>query len=399
MTTPAKQQKKVKLSGPGDMLDAIPYLIGFHPVESLVALGLRGDERLRVGVTMRIDLPPAGDQAAIAELATTVRSALVEDGSDKCFLVAFLPAGSGIGDNRSSPMPPVLLAVGDAAEEAGVRVHDAVVVADGRWRSMMCHESSCCPAEGRPHDPGRGSRVGAEMAFAGMAAAPSRDHAVAALAPVGGLGRVALDQHVDRICEEVVVRLAGRGPRAMESARDGLRVEGLALIGAAIARYQVGAATGRFDDVEAARLLVLLSADVCLRDAAYERSVNGDRLAARACWTDLVRRAPVGVVAPVATVLGLLAWYEGDGFTAQTAVERALVDDCGYRMALLLQTMITHRLRDDAGPALRAIRRQAAGWGRRGGGGPASLPAAPGSVSKRERNRTPRLQAADPDVA
>lgn len=37
-----------------------------------------------------------------------------------------------------------------AAEAAGLRVLDALSVADGRWRSYDCTNPSCCPPEGHP---------------------------------------------------------------------------------------------------------------------------------------------------------------------------------------------------------------------------------------------------------
>ena len=40
------------------------------------------------------------------------------------------------------------------------------------------------------------------------------------------------------------------------------------------------------------------------------------------------------------TVLGHVAWWQGDGAVARTAVEQALAVDPGYRLAVLLQRMV-----------------------------------------------------------
>src|SRR5207237_2687116 len=46
----------LKLRSPLDIIDAVPYLFGFEPADSLVALSLRG-KRSRLGLMARADLP------------------------------------------------------------------------------------------------------------------------------------------------------------------------------------------------------------------------------------------------------------------------------------------------------------------------------------------------------
>jgi hypothetical protein len=36
-----------------------------------------------------------------------------------------------------------------AAAELGARLLDVLVVHNGRWRSLLCRDAACCPAEGR----------------------------------------------------------------------------------------------------------------------------------------------------------------------------------------------------------------------------------------------------------
>jgi hypothetical protein len=42
------------LTSPHDLLAAIPFLIGYHPSDSLVLVSLKADS---VGMAMRVDLP------------------------------------------------------------------------------------------------------------------------------------------------------------------------------------------------------------------------------------------------------------------------------------------------------------------------------------------------------
>jgi len=64
------------------------------------------------------------------------------------------------------------------------------------------------------------------------------------------------------------------------------------------------------------------------------------RDAHRRLWTDVVRRAQPGYVAAPASLLAFTAWQGGDGSLANIALDRALADDPGYSMALLLRDAI-----------------------------------------------------------
>jgi Domain of unknown function (DUF4192) len=57
----------VSLSDPGDLIAATPALLGFVPRSSLVAMALGGASGRRLGLTLRIDLPPPEHIAAAAE--------------------------------------------------------------------------------------------------------------------------------------------------------------------------------------------------------------------------------------------------------------------------------------------------------------------------------------------
>jgi hypothetical protein len=58
-------------------------------------------------------------------------------------------------------------------------------------------------------------------------------------------------------------------------------------------------------------------------------------------WLDVTRRAQPGYVAAPAALLAFVAWQAGDGALANVALDRALHDDPGYSMALLLRQVIS----------------------------------------------------------
>jgi len=114
--------------------------------------------------------------------------------------------------------------------------------------------------------------------------------------------------------------------------------EGLAAVGAMIARYRDG---GRFtSDDEIARISVALR-DLRVRDDAWARMDPAHAEAHQRLWIDVTRRAQPGYVAAPAALLAFVAWQSGEGALANVALDRALADDSRYSMALLLRQVIT----------------------------------------------------------
>ena len=54
-----------RLRNPGELLAALPYLIGFHPRDSLLFIAFGGSSGRRIELTQRVDLPPADDAPAV----------------------------------------------------------------------------------------------------------------------------------------------------------------------------------------------------------------------------------------------------------------------------------------------------------------------------------------------
>ena len=117
-----------------------------------------------------------------------------------------------------------------------------------------------------------------------------------------------------------------------------IAAEGLAAVGAMIARYRGG---GRYtSDDEIARLTVALR-DLRVRDDAWARMDPAHSGAHLRLWIDVTRRAQPGHVGAPAALLAFVAWQAGDGALANVALDRALADDPGYSMALLLRQVIS----------------------------------------------------------
>jgi hypothetical protein len=110
---------------------------------------------------------------------------------------------------------------------------------------------------------------------------------------------------------------------------------------------EVGSCTGTpsaATPASTARALRAL-ADIRVRDVVLRRLVVDDRTCP-ACWSatvealcGLLRGAPAGATAPVATVLALVAWMRGDGALATMSLQRA-AEEPGYRLAGLAERLI-----------------------------------------------------------
>ncbi|MGH3267222.1 MAG: DUF4192 domain-containing protein, partial [Trebonia sp.] len=101
----------------------------------------------------------------------------------------------------------------------------------------------------------------------------------------------------------------------------------------AIERYR----QGRTFPADLAALITIALGEVRVRDDAWARMDADYRRAHLRLWTDLTRQARPGYVAAPAALLGFVAWQMGDGALANVAVDRALADNAGYSMALLLR--------------------------------------------------------------
>ena len=73
----------IKVSGAEGILSVIPSILGFHPADSLVVVGLSG-EHGRVGPVSRLDLANAGMREPVEQIAHTLR-----DHSDRAVVVFY----------------------------------------------------------------------------------------------------------------------------------------------------------------------------------------------------------------------------------------------------------------------------------------------------------------------
>ncbi|WP_430784843.1 DUF4192 domain-containing protein [Actinoplanes sp. G11-F43] len=304
---------------PAELIAALPFLMGYHPRDSVALVGMRGRD-LDFGACFDLP-PPGGDEREIRrgvrETAETVRRQH--------------PGGLMIiGYGAAQRVTPVVLCLVEALHGADIRVDEVLRVDGGRWWSYLCTDPGCCSPDGQPCLPAD-SVIAAEATYLGQVALPDRAAMVAQVAAVDGPARaamVAATERARRRFGELVRETEGRtvGKRIRQAGRAAIReVE---------RRYRSGAALG---DDEVAWLGVMLT-DRAVEDYALDR-LDGTEWRVR-LWTDVVRRVePVYVPAP-ACLLGFSAWRLGRGALARVAADRALAVDPGHDLAVTLNRVL-----------------------------------------------------------
>lgn len=359
---------RLSVRSPADMVAAVPYLLGFHPADSVVVVAVRGR---RVVFAARGDLPAPGADPGPA--ARHLAQVVARQDADAATVVGYGPAARVTG---------VVDAIGDALTAAGLVVLDALRVTEGRWFSYLCVEPSCCPPEGTPYDPAA-SQVSAAAVFAGQVALPDRAALAAQVSPLDGPVRLAMRRATgrarlrlaaltgrpstpsagspagglpadsSRAGAEPPVPADGAGPEGESSVPVGgpgsggkfqvpaggagsggepraVRTAGTAAVRAAFRRQRRGE---RLDDDEVAWLTVLLT-HVAVRDHAWSRTDGRDEDIS--LWTDVLRRAEPDLIAAPGCLLAFAAWRSGHGALAAVALERVLSAHPGYSLAVLL---------------------------------------------------------------
>jgi hypothetical protein len=311
---------RLLLRGPAELLALVPYLLGFHPASSLVAVALAGSRLLTI---VRLDLLTAGDQRADG------RPTDDPPGEDTGDTPRFLTAVQQTTQTLRAHGATGAILIGYGGEEdvrrnvelvttalsgARVPVLDALRVADGRYWSYQCTNPACCPPAGTPFDPTLSVAAAAATA-AGLVALPDRDAVTARLAPVTGEARDRMAAATVAAAQYLRDRIAAAEPSRAASA---LFAAGRACLDTAQQHYRAGTPIG---DEQAALMTILLELPELLELAA--RQCTGEPWELD-MWADLTRRADPHFTGAAATVFTLSALLAGNGTLAVLAVQRAL---------------------------------------------------------------------------
>jgi len=302
------------LTSPHDLLAAIPFLIGYHPQDSLVLVALKHEA---VGMAMRVDMPVG----VSAEGYDLLASHFLRDGADGAFIVAYVGAGAVDPEN-------VLINTSAALVRAGIDIKESLIVRNNRFRSMICSDLACCPPEGSAIPDLGSSRIAAEHVIAGH---PMPFENVDGL--VQSIAAVASSFESVWADEVQAFWVSSDSEEIQELQRDGATAI-IDLVG----EYREG--RGAEDRELAARVIGRLS-DIQVRDFALGSHTDESADYYWAMWRDLLRIAPRGFVAPIACLFAAMAYERGEGALAHKGLDRGLGDDDQYSLAHLLRRVFT----------------------------------------------------------
>ena len=321
--------RELVLRSPDAVVTAVPYLLGFMPTESIVIVWVAAGT---IALTQRIDLPDANltpDESK--NFAASVVSSALQAEAESAVVCIFTDRGDG----TDLPYLDLVAGLMVAMHGAGIQTSDALLVSSeaehlaNRWWSYLC-TSGCCPPEGRDVDERVALGIRAKFALLGVAAMESREGLEKSLdSDALAAGRVAL-----LVKKQFEGSNAEIDPKEAESAVEEWRQVCIPFVLDVLtaARNQ-----DHLDEAQCAHLLLGL-ADVRVRDTfLWHLAREADRHGILAVLLDSLRKAPVGLVAPVATVAAICAWLLGDGARALIALDRAEDDDPGYSLAELVR--------------------------------------------------------------
>jgi hypothetical protein len=298
------QPVRLKARRPADLLAAVPFLLGFHPQESLVALFLQAG---RVVLTARYDLGEC--------LGPDVADLVEQHDPSGLVLVAYCvdaERGRAVLRTQADQLPDVDLV-------------DLLLVDGRRWWSLVC-SAGCCPDEGTPYEPGE-HPLSAEAVWAGLVARPDRAAVVATVA-----GPAAEDwKALRRLARPIRVRRARHSRTARQDALARAVVEALPLLEED--RGERGAVG--LDDA-ACLELALLVGDILVRDVACALVTREDARRHLMLWQAVVSRTPPELAAAPLCLVGVAAWASGNGTLLNACCERLSGLDPDYAMGRLL---------------------------------------------------------------
>ncbi|WP_326687561.1 DUF4192 domain-containing protein [Streptomyces sp. NBC_01795] len=339
----------ISLRGPAELADALPYLLGFYPDDSIVAVALHGP-RGRFGGRLRIGIPETEEErmALAPQVAECLDASSRARGSSPDGAIIFLcqePGEGSSGKEIMERLQPLVQRLRIACGELDMPVYEALCLSDGRYFSYCCPDPRCCVPEGMPlAEPGT-SAMAAAATYAGVQVHGSLRDMERRLAPLGPPFAEEQERVLDSMSADLTQRML------TVEGREQVRSDTLALVGHLMDRLHHSAPTtagthtaadahddGLLSHDESAAVILGIQ-DRRTRDQAAEWMEGMDVGPALRLWRALSRRC-VGPytehAAALLTLTGWVAWSGGDGPTARVALGLALRTDPDYLFAQLL---------------------------------------------------------------
>ncbi|MEV4443317.1 DUF4192 domain-containing protein, partial [Streptomyces sp. NPDC049577] len=362
-------EAQITLRSPAELADALPYLMGFYPNDSVVLLALHGERgrfggRLRLGIPEREEeWPDVSDQLAETLVAGSNKRGARPDG-----IVLFLcqdPAPGETGREVMERLRPLAQCLRISCGGLDVPVFEALCLSDGRFWSYCCPGDGCCPPDGEPLAAPGTTVMAATATYAGIQVRGTLRDMEARLTPLTDARAEEQQRALDAAAADLLPRMLDGTTRAT------VRTETLELARLVVRRLHDAPPAAAPTEADAhddaliahdeAAAIILGLQDRTTRDRAAEWMEGPQAPAVLRAWRALARRCvhPYAehATAPL-TLAGWVAWSTGDQPEARVALSRALTIDPEYLFAKLLHRACNEGL--DPEPLRRCLRRDRA---------------------------------------
>ncbi|MFJ5033193.1 DUF4192 domain-containing protein [Streptomyces sp. NPDC088560] len=351
----------VTLRTPAELADALPYLLGYRPEDSMVLVALHDREGGgRFGGRARLGIPANEEdwEAAARQLAQGLVKGSERRGSRPEQMVAYVcqePAPGESGRDVRRRLERLAQLLRTQCGDLDVPVVEALCIADGRYWSYCCPVEGCCPEDGSPMGLPGTSVLAAAATYAGIQVRGTLRELRARLQPWETSAVLEQEAALDAAGMILVPRILD------EASRPEVAEETLALAERIMRRFAAAApvsgthpADARDDGLlahdEAATVILGLQ-DRTTRDRAAAWMEGAEAGPALRLWRALARRCvgPYGehAAAPL-TLAGWVAWSTGDELEAREALAMALGADPDYLFARLLHQACNEGLDPEA---------------------------------------------------
>ncbi|MFD9970982.1 DUF4192 family protein [Streptomyces sp. NPDC059011] len=342
------EQQQITLRSPAELVDALPYMLGFHPTDSIVLVALHG-RRGRFGGRLRLGIPESPREwlPVAQHLAECLVEGSERRGSRPDGIVVFLcrdPAEGETGRAVMEQLRPLAQWLRTSCGALDVPVPEALCVSGGRFWSYCCPDPRCCPAEGTAMAISGTSVMAAAAAYAGIQVRGSLRDMESRLEPLRTAAMADQERALDSAGAVLLPRILHGGSRERVGAETLRLARRLMKRLGERATLDTGPSSadarddGLISHAEAAAVILgIQDRETRDRAAAWMEGPQAHR--ALRLWRALARRC-VGPYAEHAaaplSLAGWVAWSTGDEPSARVALSLALRSDPEYVFARLL---------------------------------------------------------------
>lgn len=304
---------------PADLVSAVPFLIGYHPTNSLVVISVKDDA---LEMAMRVDMP-TNEQPAPAGAFDLLASHLVRDNAKGALLIAY-------SDDRENNKA-VLWQLHEAVMKTDVEIREMLEVFDGKFRSLLCSDESCCPADGNELPEFESSVITAEQVAQGKVLPFAN---VADMSASLASNELATDPLFDDLVKTLVGVKTSENRYEFDSSFQRLGAEALNELKATLESGEV------IENGLKARVIAGVQ-DIQVRDYALGLFNDNQTELAKSAYMELMKSAPAGFAHPLASLASAYAYENGEGALAHRLLDKAFEIDPEYSLARLLRRVFS----------------------------------------------------------